>query len=102
MNRIPAWLTYTLLRLLFVAVPFGILLAVGMDWLYAIVIATLLSFALSLLLLRKPREAAAIALYEARQRGKSASQAAEEANEDAHADQVHAETSQPTGQPERD
>ena len=87
-KRIPAWLTYTVLRLLFVFVPFTAFVALGMNWLFAIVIATGLAFGLSLLLLRKPREAAALTLYTARQRRKSDTQIAEEALEDAHAEQL--------------
>ncbi|MFM6973819.1 MAG: DUF4229 domain-containing protein [Agromyces sp.] len=88
MTRIPAWLTYTLLRLAFVFVPFGILLAIGMQWLAAILLSTMLAFALSLGLLRTPREATALSIYEARQRKKSPTQAAEEALEDAHAEHI--------------
>lgn len=89
MKRIPSWLVYTVLRLLFLFVPFGIFLALGMNWIYAIFIATLLAFALSLLLLRKPRESTAVAIYESRQRRrKSPTQLAEEAVEDAHADEA--------------
>ena len=88
MKRIPAWLTYTVLRLVFLFVPFGIMLALGMPWLLAIFIATGLAFALSLLVLRRPREATAISLYQARERRKSPAQSAEEAAEDAHADEV--------------
>lgn len=69
-------------------VPFGVLLAIGVNWFAAILIASGLAFALSLLVLRAPREAASRALYEARQRSKSAAQVAEEAVEDAHAEQV--------------
>lgn len=92
MKRIPSWVTYTVLRLLLLAVPFGIFLALGMDWIIAAFLATMIAFALSLLLLRKPREATAIAVYEAQQhRRKSPAQLAEEAIEDAQADDVTAQ-----------
>lgn len=93
MNRIPAWLTYSVLRLVFLFVPFGVMLALGMEWYFAIVFASLLAFALSMLLLRKPREATSTAIYEARQRSKSDRQLADEAAEDAHADSARGDES---------
>ena len=63
-----------------------------LKWSIAAFLATMIAFALSLLLLRKPREATAIAIYEAQQhRRKSPAQLAEEAIEDAQADDVTAQ-----------
>lgn len=66
------WAFYIALRLLFFAVPFGLLLWLGTVvwmpvWLAAIV-AALIGFSLSLLLLSKPRDEASTSVYEWRQR----------------------------------
>ena len=66
MKRIPAWLTYSVLRLIFFFVPFAVLYAVGVWWWLAALVAALFSFSLSLLALRSSREKVAEALYEAR------------------------------------
>ena len=88
MKRFPAWLIYTVLRLLFFFVPLGVLIAVGLDWLWALLISTVLAFVLSMFLLRRPREATSIALHEAQERRKTPKPTEEELTEDAHADEV--------------
>ena len=90
MNRIPAWLSYSLLRLLLFFAPFALMLALGTWWWLAAILAAALSFALSLVLLRKPREQAAIALYQAAER-RSTKPAADELVEDAHAEALERE-----------
>lgn len=77
-NPRKAWLTYTLLRLLFFAVPFGLiyLLTISMQFsmmvsaLIASVLAALISLSLSVLLLSKPREVASESIYDWRNREK--------------------------------
>ena len=102
MKRIPAWLSYTVLRLVFLFVPFGLLLALGVEWYWAILVATVLAFALSLLLLRKPREATATALYEAQQRRKQpAAPSDEEAAEEAYEQQQREEQARRDAEAER-
>ena len=61
MKHIPAWLTYTVLRLLFVAVPLAILLLLlPIDlWYISAVAAVVIGFCLSYLFLRGPRQAVA-------------------------------------------
>lgn len=61
-----AWVVYTVLRVLAFAVPFGILVALRVDWWWAAVIAAVIGFCLSYILLRSPREAVARSLAEAR------------------------------------
>lgn len=61
-----AWVVYTVLRVLAFAVPFGVLVAVGLDWWWAALIAAVIGFCLSYILLRRPREAVARSLAEAR------------------------------------
>lgn len=90
-RRIPSWLIYTILRLLFVFVPFGVMYALGVDWLPAILWATLIGFVLSMVLLRTPRSNTSIAIADSRDRRKvrkSKVQVEEEAIEDARADSL--------------
>lgn len=70
MKRIPAWLTYTVLRLLFIAVPLVVLLLVLPSdlWVISVVAAVVIGFCLSYLLLRGPRQAVADQLAAARRR----------------------------------
>lgn len=70
MKRVPAWLTYTVLRLLFVAVPLVVLLLVLPIslWIVSVVAAVAIGFCLSYLLLRGPREQVASQLAKAGKR----------------------------------
>lgn len=61
-----AWVVYTVLRVLTFAVPFGVLVALGLDWWWAAPLAAVIGFCLSYVLLRRPREAVARALADAR------------------------------------
>lgn len=67
-RRMPAWLRYTILRLLFILVPLAVLLvAFGAQyWLVWTVAAVIIGFALSYIFLRRPREAMAAELAERR------------------------------------
>ncbi|MHA7984174.1 DUF4229 domain-containing protein [Rathayibacter sp. CAU 1779] len=70
MKRIPAWLTYTVLRLLFIAVPLVVLLLVlpADLWIVSAVASVVIGFCLSYLFLRGPRESVAEQLAAARKR----------------------------------
>lgn len=78
-NSRSAWLTYSLLRLVFFAVPFGVLYAIGWAWWLALIIATLIAVALSVLLLHKPRSAASESIYAWRNRDRTFDDIAEDA-----------------------
>lgn len=70
MKRIPAWLTYTVLRLLFIAVPLAVLLIVLPSdlWIVSAVASVVIGFCLSYLFLRGPRQSVAEQLAAARKR----------------------------------
>lgn len=66
MKAVPAWLSYSVYRVLTFAVPLAILLSLQIAWWIAAVLAALIGVSLSYLLLRRPREAVARGLYEVR------------------------------------
>lgn len=63
-NTRRAWIVYTVLRLLFFAVPFAVLYFIGWPWWLALVVATLASVSLSVIFLSKPRDAASTGIHE--------------------------------------
>jgi L-lactate permease len=65
-KRIPAWLTYTILRLVFLIVPFFILWALGFQPWIAAIIAALIALSLSIIFLSKFRNATSEEIFEAR------------------------------------
>ena len=75
-----AWITYSVLRLLFFIVPFGLLYALGLSigmsmtasGATAAVLAALISVSLSLLLLSKSRERASESIHDWRNRDRTA------------------------------
>lgn len=71
MKRPPAWLTYTVLRLLFFAVPFAVLYASGVWWWLSAVIAALFSLSLSMLVLTRLRNEVAAAIDRTRREGRT-------------------------------
>src|SRR5699024_478873 len=81
-----AWATYTVLRLLFFAVPFAALYALGLSLgftmilsgIVAAVLASLISFSLSVLLLSKPREKASESIHDWRNRDRTTDDIAED------------------------
>lgn len=79
----PAWLRYTLLRLLFIVVPLVLLLVLfgTQYWLWWAVASVIIGFALSYIFLRGPREAMAaeLAARPTRRRGTVSDDDAEEA-----------------------
>ncbi|QIM15739.1 DUF4229 domain-containing protein [Leucobacter insecticola] len=71
-NPRTAWLVYTALRLLFFAVPFAVLMLLGIwPWLSAI-FAGLIGVSLSIIFLSKPRAVASESIYDWRNRERTA------------------------------
>lgn len=57
MKRFPAWLSYTLLRLVFFIVPFVVLWAIGFQAWMAAIFAAVIALSLSIIFLSKFRNA---------------------------------------------
>lgn len=80
MNSRRAWIVYSVLRILFFAVPFALVYALGlslqfsmmMSAVVAVVLAALIGFSLSLLFLSKSRNAASETIYDWRNRERTA------------------------------
>ncbi len=72
------WLLYSALRVLAFAVPFGILYALGLEWWVAALVAAVIGFCVSYVLLRPQRDRVALRIVEAR-----AAAGAPKADEDA-------------------
>ena len=72
------WLAYTALRVLAFAIPFGILYALGLEWWVSALIAAVVGFCVSYVVLRSQRDRVALRIAEAR-----AGAAAPRADEDA-------------------
>lgn len=95
MNSRKAWIVYSLLRLLFFAVPFGALMwllnAQGVGYwptaLISVVVAALISVSLSMIFLSKSRDAASASIYEWRMRDRTADDIVEDEAVDAAARQ---------------
>jgi predicted cobalt transporter CbtA len=66
MKAVPAWLSYSIYRVLMFAVPLTILLALQITWWVSTVLAAVIGLCLSFLFLRKPRDKVALGLYQAR------------------------------------
>ena len=74
-----AWIVFSLLRLLFFAVPFMVLHLIGWPWYFSVTVAALISVSLSIILLSRPRERAALSIQEWRDRDRTADDIAEDA-----------------------
>lgn len=71
-NPRTAWIVYSVLRLLFFAVPFALLYVLGIwPWLAAI-FAALIGVSLSIIFLSKPRATASESIYDWRNRERTA------------------------------
>ena len=70
MKALPAWLVFTVFRILMFVVPFVLLVALGIEGWLAALLAALIGFCLSYIFLRKPRDSVARGLYEVRHRTK--------------------------------
>ena len=68
MKTVPAWLTYSALRVLMFAVPLAVLLLLGLKVWIAAVLAAVIGVCLSYLFLRSSRSALSRDLYAARHR----------------------------------
>ena len=99
-NSRSAWLTYSVLRIVFFAVPFGVLYAIGWAWWLALIVATLIAVALSVLVLHKQRSAASTSLYEWRKRDRTADDIAEDAAIDGHEEAASTGTRQDAARPD--
>ena len=66
MKAVPAWVSYSVFRVLLFAVPLAVMLALGIEWWIATIAAALIGASLSFIFLRKPREKVALGLYQAR------------------------------------
>jgi len=60
------WLIFTALRVLAFAIPFGILYALGLEWWISALVAAVVGFCVSYILLRPQRERVALRIVEAR------------------------------------
>lgn len=73
MSTRTAWIVYTVLRLVFFAVPFSVLYFVlGWSWWLSAIIATIMAFSLSIIFLSRQRETAAESIHDWRQRPRTA------------------------------
>lgn len=82
----PAWLTYSVLRLILVVIPLVVFLALGVYWLISVAAAVLVGLLLSYVLLRGPRERMSRQIAEYRDSGERASESLDDDEEDAVAD----------------
>jgi len=81
-KRIPAWLSYLLLRLVFLIVPFVVCVLLGIPIWLSIIYAVVIAFSLSTLLLYKLKQQVVVAMQNAR-KPKKVSTDSDEAIEDA-------------------
>ena len=87
---LPAWLTFTVLRLAMIAVPLAVFLLLRVPWLYATLAAVLVGFCLSYVLLRRQREGVARRLAEISEREGRTVPSREDLDEDAIIDETSA------------
>ncbi|MBC7443219.1 MAG: DUF4229 domain-containing protein [Ramlibacter sp.] len=89
MKAVPAWVSYSVLRVLMFAVPLAVLLTLQIEWWLAAGLSALIGVSLSYILLRKPRERVALGLYQARHPDKDVVHP-DAASEDASLDRAEA------------
>ena len=82
MKKIPLWLTYTLLRVAFFAVPFVVLMLFNITWWISAILAAIIGLSSSYIFLARLRNRMSTAIYEARARQKAAAPGADESAED--------------------
>lgn len=82
MRHIPAWLSYTVLRVALFMLSLVLMLWLIQIWLVAVVLAAVVSLALSLVLLRGPRDQMALSLHRVRERARTVEAGADERAED--------------------
>ena len=81
MKAVPAWLFYSVLRVLVFAVPLAVFLLLGIQPWLSTVLAAIIGFCLSYIFLRKPRDEVAAGLYQLRHRTTEPVSADEEAED---------------------
>lgn len=84
--RVRAVVLFSILRVLVFAASFGILLAVGFDWIWAALIAAVVGFCVSYIFLRPLRDRVATQLAASRDEAKAARARTDESAEDAPRD----------------
>lgn len=82
MKRIPAWLSYLVLRLVFLIVPLVVCVLLGIPLWLSVIYAVVIAFALSTLLLYKLKQSVIDAMQKAR-KPKAVKATSDEAIEDA-------------------
>lgn len=97
MKSAPAWVLYTVYRILLFVVPLAILLVLRIEPWLATLLAAVIGLCLSYIFLRSPREKVARDLYAARQRTKTVvkTDAGDDETEDAAVDLADARGSDP-------
>ena len=83
MKKIPAWLSYSLLRLAAFAVPLVILLWLGLDPWIAAVVAAIIGVCVSYIFFARWRSQVSTEIYDARKHVKSASSVDEDIEDQA-------------------
>lgn len=92
-----------MLRIVFFAVPFAVLLLINWPWWLALLIATLIALALSVIFLSKQRSEASTSIYEWRNRDRTADDIVEdEIMEDEIAENAESTTAEGQGRAEGD
>jgi uncharacterized membrane protein YraQ (UPF0718 family) len=62
-KALPAWLKYSVLRVLFILVPLVLMIVFGVNWVIATIAAVIIGLCLSYIFLRRRREATSAELY---------------------------------------
>lgn len=70
MKSVPAWVYYSVYRVLMFVAPLTILLLLQLEWWLATLLAAVIGLCLSYIFLRKPRESVARDLYKMKHREK--------------------------------
>lgn len=97
-NTGKSWALYIVLRIVFFAVPFAVLLLINWPWWLALLISTLIALALSVIFLSRQRSEASTSIYEWRNRERTADDIAEDAiaDEQAHEEGGESADSEPS------
>ena len=82
-KRIPAWLIYTILRLVFFVVPFVVFWLIGFQVWISAILAAVIALALSLLLLTRFRNQTSTSLFQAR-----AERTGKKSSDESHEDEL--------------
>jgi Protein of unknown function (DUF4229) len=102
MKAVPAWVYFSVLRVLMFAVPLVVLLVLGIDPWVATLLAAVIGLCLSYIFLRKPRESVARDLYAARNRTASRTASATSVASDADTEDAAVDRAERAERAERD